>query len=49
MVHRENIEEILISVRDLPADKLDDLRALCRESNVSLKKAQIKIEPVDFE
>jgi UDP-GlcNAc:undecaprenyl-phosphate GlcNAc-1-phosphate transferase len=49
MIHRENIEEILITIRDLPANKLNDLRAVCRESNISLKKAQIKIEPVDFE
>lgn len=45
----ENIEEILITIQDLPPDKLASLRELCRNSNISLKKAQIKIEPVEFE
>ncbi|HSU24743.1 MAG TPA: hypothetical protein VLI65_02065, partial [Pyrinomonadaceae bacterium] len=45
----EMIEEILISVRDLPADRLDFLRSVCRESNLALKRAHIRIEPVDFE
>ena len=45
----ENVEEILISVRDLPAERLNYLRAVCRESNIALKRAQIRIEPVDFE
>jgi UDP-GlcNAc:undecaprenyl-phosphate GlcNAc-1-phosphate transferase len=45
----ENIEEILITIRDLPPDRLDALREMCRNSNIALKKAQIKIDPVDFE
>jgi len=49
VVHKENVEEILITIRDLPPDRLNQLRQFCRESNVSLKKAQIRIEPVDFE
>jgi UDP-GlcNAc:undecaprenyl-phosphate GlcNAc-1-phosphate transferase len=49
VVRKENIEEILITIRDLPPDRLNQLRQFCRESDVSLKKAQIKIEPVDFE
>jgi UDP-GlcNAc:undecaprenyl-phosphate GlcNAc-1-phosphate transferase len=43
------VEEILISVRDLPAERIDFLRSICRESNLGLKRAQIRIEPVDFE
>ena len=49
LMHAENIHEILISVRELPADKLERLRSLCRDANVGLKRAQIKIEAVDFE
>lgn len=45
----EMVEEILISVRDLPSDRLEHLRSICRESNIGLKQAQIRIEPVDFE
>jgi UDP-GlcNAc:undecaprenyl-phosphate/decaprenyl-phosphate GlcNAc-1-phosphate transferase len=45
----EMVEEIVISVRDLPADRLEHLRTICRESNLGLKRAQIRIEPVDFE
>jgi UDP-GlcNAc:undecaprenyl-phosphate GlcNAc-1-phosphate transferase len=45
----ERISEILISVRDLPPERLKHLRAVCRESNIGLLKAEIKIEPVDFE
>ena len=45
----EMIEEILISVRDMPPERLEYLRSVCREANVALKRAQIRIEPVDFE
>jgi UDP-GlcNAc:undecaprenyl-phosphate GlcNAc-1-phosphate transferase len=49
IAHSENIEEILIAIRDMPADKLASLKDMCRNSGISLKKAQIKIEPLDFE
>jgi UDP-GlcNAc:undecaprenyl-phosphate GlcNAc-1-phosphate transferase len=45
----ENVEEILISIRDLPAERLNYLRTFCKNSNIGLKRAQIRIEPVDFE
>ena len=44
-----HIREILISTRKIPREKLGDLREICRESNVSLKRAQIKIESLDFD
>jgi UDP-GlcNAc:undecaprenyl-phosphate GlcNAc-1-phosphate transferase len=49
LARSEDVAEILITVRDLPAERLDYLRTVCRESNISLKRAQIRIEPVDFE
>lgn len=49
IVKIEMIEEILISIRDLPPERLEFLRSVCRESNIGLKRAQIRIEPVDFE
>jgi UDP-GlcNAc:undecaprenyl-phosphate GlcNAc-1-phosphate transferase len=44
-----DVSEILIAIRDMPADRLKELRTICRESNIALKRAQITIEPVDFE
>ena len=49
LMQSENVQEILISVRELPSEKLEHLRSLCRDANIALKRAQIKIEPVDFE
>lgn len=45
---QKDIAEILVSVRNMPPDKLKIVREFCRESNVTLKRAQIKIEPVDL-
>lgn len=44
----KDVSEILISVRDLPSDKLKHIREACRETNVILKRAQFKIEPLDL-
>ncbi|MCY7348572.1 MAG: hypothetical protein LH614_20475 [Pyrinomonadaceae bacterium] len=47
---RENeIEEILLSFRRISPDKLNEVRDTCRELNVSLKRAFLKIETIDFE
>ncbi len=49
-VCRENqIEEILLSVRHISPEKLDELRDACQQMDVSLKRAALKIESVDFE
>jgi UDP-GlcNAc:undecaprenyl-phosphate GlcNAc-1-phosphate transferase len=45
---QRDIAEILISVRDMPPDQLKKVREICRETNVILKRALIKIEPVDI-
>ena len=46
---RENdISEILISIRNMSPEQLKKIREVCRETNVVLKRVQIKIEPVDF-
>ncbi len=44
----KEIAEILISVRHFPAEKLTALRKICDEADVTLKRAQIKIEAVDI-
>ncbi len=47
---RENeVEEILVSVRDVSPARLQEVREICQELDVSLKRAFLKIEPVDFE
>jgi UDP-GlcNAc:undecaprenyl-phosphate GlcNAc-1-phosphate transferase len=41
-----DIEEILISFRELPADRLEEVREACSETRVRLKRALIKIEAI---
>ena len=43
----KEIAEILISVRQFPAERLTALRKVCDQTDVTLKRAQIKIEAVD--
>jgi len=45
----KDTREILVSTRKIPREKLSELRDICRESNVGLKRAQIKIESLDFD
>ena len=45
---QKDITEILVSIRNMPPDRLKKVREICRETNVTLKRAQIKIEPVDL-
>ncbi len=49
LCREKDIQEILISSSKIPAETLRSLRALCRDSNIELKRAHLKIEPVDFE
>ncbi|MCY7375912.1 MAG: hypothetical protein LH472_08050, partial [Pyrinomonadaceae bacterium] len=47
---RENeVQEILLSVRNVSPERLREVRAICQETDISLKRAWLKIEPVDFE
>ncbi|MFT3743923.1 MAG: hypothetical protein QM785_06465 [Pyrinomonadaceae bacterium] len=43
----KEIAEILISVRQFPAERLTALRKVCDQTDVTLKRAQIRIEAVD--
>ncbi len=45
---QKDIAEILISVRRMPPEQLKRIREICRDSNVILKRAQIRIDPVDL-
>lgn len=44
-----NIEEILITTRKFPAAKIKELREICDDADVSLKRASLTIESIDFE
>jgi len=44
----KEVSEILISMRNMPLDQLKRIREVCRGANVTLKRAHIKIEPVDI-
>lgn len=44
----KNIAEILISIRNMPPEQLKRIREVCIDTNITLKRAQLKIEPVDF-
>jgi UDP-GlcNAc:undecaprenyl-phosphate GlcNAc-1-phosphate transferase len=44
-----DVQEILLSFRNISPERLKEVRVICDEANVSLKRALIKIEPVDFE
>ncbi len=48
LCREKDIAEILISARNVPPEKLQNIRETCRGSHVVLKKAHIKIEPLDF-
>ncbi len=46
---QNKVQEILLSFRNISPERLKEVRKICDEANVSLKRALIKIEPVDFE
>lgn len=46
---KHDIQGILISSKKISSEALKRTRETCREANVELMRAQIKIEPVDFE
>ncbi len=47
--HDNSIDEILISFRTIDPQKLKQVKAICKDTEVSLKQASLKIEPLDFE
>ncbi|HVE56182.1 MAG TPA: hypothetical protein VNB22_05085 [Pyrinomonadaceae bacterium] len=46
---QNDVQEILLSFRNISPERLKEVRNICDAANVSLKRALIKIEPVDFE
>ncbi|MBC7898600.1 MAG: hypothetical protein H7070_00980 [Saprospiraceae bacterium] len=45
----KEIQEILVSTNSISSETLKKVRETCREADVELKSARIKIEPMDFE
>ncbi len=44
-----DIHEVLVSSRKIPAENLSEIREICLSAEVSLKRASLKIESIDFE
>ena len=44
----KDVAEVLISARNMSSEHLKKIRELCREENINLKRAQLKIEPLDI-
>ena len=49
LCEEKEIEEILISFRNIKPESLKRIREICRTQNVSLRRATLKIEPVVFD
>jgi len=45
----KEIQEILIACRQITPERLRYVREICSEQNISLRRAQLKIEAIDFE
>lgn len=45
----KQVDEILISSNKIPKETLVKVREVCRDSGVELKRAYLKIEPMEFE
>ncbi len=44
----KQVQEILISSHRITGARLVELRKICQDANIALKRASLKIEPVDF-
>jgi UDP-GlcNAc:undecaprenyl-phosphate/decaprenyl-phosphate GlcNAc-1-phosphate transferase len=44
-----DVEEVLIASRHIEPERINEIREICISADISLKRASLKIEPVDFE
>lgn len=44
-----NVDEIVISFREFEPETMTSIREFCRDNNIALKRAHIRIDPVEFE
>ncbi|MGD9562046.1 MAG: glycosyl transferase [Pyrinomonadaceae bacterium] len=49
LCREKDIQEILITSRKITAETIRSLRGMCREEDIELKRAEIRIEPVDLD
>jgi len=49
LCREKEIQEILISTNKITADTVRSLRLICRDWNIELRRAELRIEPVNFE
>lgn len=49
LCEEKEIHEILVASKRIPAETLRDLRVMCRDADIELKRAELRIEPLDFE
>ena len=45
----QQVDEVLISFRDISPEQLDMIKGRCRRADVVLKKAQLRIETIDLD
>lgn len=48
MCRQNEVAEILISARNMKPERLKKVREICNDENIVLKRAQMKIEPLDL-
>lgn len=44
-----SVDEIVISFREFEPETMTSIREFCRDNNIALKRAHIRIDPVEFE
>ena len=47
--NKNDVQEILISFRSISPERISEVRKMCQNSNIDLKRALLKIESVDFD
>lgn len=45
----QRVQEILISFRNISSERLSRVKAICRDAEITLRRAQIKIETIDLD
>lgn len=49
ILENNHVDEVLIASRNIPNERLKEIRRICLDQNISLKRAHLKIEPFTFD
>lgn len=49
VLKKNEVQEVLIASRKIPGTRINEIREVCIDQDISLKRAFLKIEPIDFE